>query len=470
MAATAVLAIMVIGMALFAVRYLKGVPADQPALRFSISVPDKTTFLEPPLPLSISHNGRLAAFIAISDGVSRVWIRALDSLEPRPLTGTEGVLPSLFWSSDDRFIGFFVPGKLKKIDIAGGPPQVICDVATFRGGTWNRDGTIVFSEGVLKRVLASGGKPQPMTTLDASRQEITHIAPEFLPDGNHFLFLSATTSPENNAVMGGSLSSKETKLVLNASSLAKYDSGHLLFARDGALMAQSFDITKLQVTGDAFTVAEQIRNNPSIGAAAFSASGNGTLIYRTGGDARNRKLQWFDRSGKSLGPVGPTGAYRDPELSPDGKRVAVVRRDPQTQNDDIWLIDVASGVPNRWTFDPGIDMYPVWGPTGEQIAFGTSRNGVDNLYLKPSHGGMEELLLKGAAIPRDWSRDNRFLVYGVAAATQLMVLPLFGDRKAFPYLPSSKFQTAQSRISPDGKWLAYYSTESGKQEIYVQNF
>jgi eukaryotic-like serine/threonine-protein kinase len=194
------------------------------------------------------------------------------------------------------------------------------------------------------------------------------------------------------------------------------------------------------------------------------------LQSKSGSNAGSRKLEWFDRSGKTLGTVGPIGEYRDPELSPDGKRIAVVRRDPQTQNDDIWLIDVANGVPSRWTFDPGIDMYPVWSPTGEQIAFGTSRNGMDGLYLKAADGGVEDLLLKEAAIPRDWSRDKRFLVYGVATATQLMVLPLSGDRKPFPYLPDSKFQTAQSRISPDGKWLVYWSNETGRQEIYVQNF
>jgi Tol biopolymer transport system component len=202
----------------------------------------------------------------------------------------------------------------------------------------------------------------------------------------------------------------------------------------------------------------------------FGASGNGTIAYSTGGAAGLRKLQWFDRSGRLLSTVGPVGIYRNPELSPDGKRIAIDETDPRNMNEDIWMIDVAQGMPTRWTFNPGIDMYPVWSPTGEQIAFGSSRDGAVNIYLQGSNGGTEELLLKGAAIPRDWSRDNRFLVYGVAAGSQLMILPLFGDRKPFPYLSDSSSTTAQARISPDGKWLAYYSDETGREEIYVRNF
>jgi eukaryotic-like serine/threonine-protein kinase len=471
--ATALLATLVIATAPFTIRYLTQTPADRSALRFSFSVPEKVIYGNAaiaPFP-AVSNNGKAIAFVALQDGISRIWVRPLDSLEPRPLSGTEGASTAFpFWSPDDRFVAFFTPGKLKKVDISGGPAQVICDVTAGSGGSWNSDGTIIFTEGVLKRVSAAGGRPEAITTLDTNRHEVAHALPIFLPDGNHFLFLSRTNSNDTYAVMAGSLNSKELKTVMNGNSRVQYDSGHLLFVRDGTLFAQRFDAGKQQLVGDPFTIAEQIRHNVFNGAAAFSASGNGVLVYRTGNQDANRKLEWFDRSGRSLGVVGPPGAYRNPELSPDGKRIAVERTDPQTQNDDIWIFDVARGIPNRQTFDPGIDMYPVWSPNGEQIAFGTSRAQVDNLYLRNSMGGTEELLLKGAAIPRDWTKDNRFIVYGVGAGSQLMVLPLSGDRKPFPFLASSTFSYAQARVSPDGKWLAYYSNESGRNEIYVQDF
>jgi Tol biopolymer transport system component len=471
--ATAVFAALIIAMAPFTIRYLSQAQADRTVLRFWFSPPEKATYGNAaiaPFP-AVSHNGKNIAFVAVQDGISRIWLRSLDSLEPKLLSGTEGALTTFpFWSPDDRFIAFFTSGKLKKVDISGGPAQVICDVATGAGGSWNRDGVIIFPDGVLKRVSAAGGRPESITTLDSNRHEVAHTLPVFLPDGNHFLFLSRTNSLDTYAVMAGSLNSKELKTVMNGNSMVGYDSGHLLFVRDGTLFAQRFDTQKQQFAGDPFTVAEQVRHNVFNGNAAFSVSGNGALVYRTGVQDANRKLEWFDRSGRSLGVVGQPGAYRNPELSPDGKRIAVERTDPQTQNDDIWIFDVARGVPNRLTFDPGIDMYPVWSPNGEQIAFGTSRAQADNLYLRSSTGGTEELLLKGAAIPRDWTKDNRFIVYGVGAGSQLMVLPLSGDRKPFPFLASSSFNYAQARVSPDGKWLAYYSNESGRNEIYVQDF
>jgi serine/threonine protein kinase len=470
-AVIAAMSLLLIGSAPLAYRYLSQTK-DRAVMRFSFTMPDKVSYgvnSLAPFP-SVSHDGKSVAFVALQDGISRVWIRPIDSLEPRLLPGTEGALAEFpFWSADDRHLGFFTPGKLKKVDINGGPAQVVCDVAAGFGGSWNRDNIIIFSDIVVKRVSSGGGIPEPITSLDPKRHEVSHSLPAFLPDGNHFLFLSRTASLETYAVMAGSLNSKEIKLVMNGNSLVEYDSGHLLFVRDGTLFAQRFDPEKQQFLGDPFSVAEQIRQNVNNGLATFSVS-NGTLAYRTGNPDGNRRLEWFDRSGKSLGVVGMPGSFRNPELSPDGKRIAVERIDIQTQNDDVWVFDVARGIPSRLTFDPGIDMYPVWSPNGEQIAFGTSRKGTDNLYLTSSTGGTEELLLKGAAIPRDWTKDNRFIVYGVGAGSQLMVLPLSGDRKTFPFLANSGFTYAQARVSPDGKWLAYYSNESGRNEIYVQNF
>jgi Tol biopolymer transport system component len=463
-------ALSLLAASVLAVLYFMRTPAERPVLRFSISAPEKAVFPNSPLTpfVSVSHDGRTIAFLAISDGIQRIWVRSLDSLDARLLAGTEGVAGTWpFFSPDDRFLGFFAAGRLKKIDIGGGPAQVICD-ATGLMGSWNQNGVIVFSllggGGPLYRVDADGGKAEPVTVLDASRHETGHGAPEFLPDGDHFLFTSGTAA--TSAIMAGSLRSKEINLVLNGESNFHYDSGHLLFVRDGTLLAQRFDVTKLRVTGDTVKVADQISG--ALGGYAFASSGNGTLIYRTRGNATNRQLQWFDRSGKLLSSVGPPGAYRNPELSPDGKRIAVEQTDPQTQNIDIWLIDVASGAANRWKFDPGFNLFPVWSPTGDQIAFGTPRNG-GNIYVKGSNGGAEELLIKEALYPQAWSRDNRFLLYNVQALSRFMVLPLFGDRKPFLYLPNFAAY-GHAQISPDGKWLAFFSNESGELEVYVRNF
>jgi dipeptidyl aminopeptidase/acylaminoacyl peptidase len=307
--------------------------------------------------------------------------------------------------------------------------------------------------------------------LNQSRHEQNHAWPYFLPDGDHFLFLARTSEVENNALMVGSLSSKEVKFVINAHSRAAYDpSGYLLFVRERSLMAQPFDARKLLVTGDAFPIAEQLEYNPSTGGAAFTASFNGLLAYRTGMNSSSTRLTWFDRAGKPLNSLGSVATQRFPELSPDGKRVAIERIDPQKQTSDIWVIETDRDLSTPLTFDPANDRYPGWSPDGAQIVFTSDRNQAQGLYVKPSSGaGTEQLVLKTDAADPSWSADGKFVVFRNGGAQEIFQLPLSGERQPVSYL-KSQFTKRHAKLSPDGRWLAYASDESGKYEVYVQSF
>ena len=327
----------------------------------------------------------------------------------------------------------------------------------------------------IETVPAAGGTPKPITTLDRSRQERGHFLPYFLPDGRHFLYLAVSGRRENTGIYVGSLDSKDRKRLLDVQSEVRYASpGYLLFVRDRTLMAQRFDASRLELSGDPFPVAEQVASNSIFGDAMFSVSGNGVLAYRGGAVSGDSQLMWFDRTGKRLGPVGTPGEYLNQELSPDGKRVAFERN--STHGDrDIWLLELPEGAATRFTFNPADDYYPVWSADGTEIVFASNREGSFGLYQKPSSGaGNEEPLLKSSVdiAPYSWSADGRFIAYrslGAKGFTEVWVLPLFGDRKPFPFL-QAEFSQSGPRISPDGRWLAYYSTESGRFEVYIQSF
>ncbi|MBI1955862.1 MAG: PD40 domain-containing protein, partial [Acidobacteria bacterium] len=442
-------------------------------MRFSVSPPENTSLLSDlaeRTPL-ISPDGQRLAFVARgSDDINMLWVRPLDSLTAQPLPGTEGA-STPFWSVDSRFLGFIAERKLKKIEVSGGPPQTLAAPGDG-GGTWNSQGEIVFRRGnTLSRVSAAGGEATPVTTLNQSRQEGMHVRPDFLPDGRHFLYFASSANPENNGVYAGSLDSQETVRLLNANSMAQYaPPGYLLFVRGDALMAQPFNATRLQLTGEAFPVAAQVYADPTYGSAAFSVSNNGVLVYRTGVGNFRSQLTWFDRTGKQIGTVGPPGVYFNPKLSPDGKRVAVEQ--VTSGNRDIWILDIERGIATRFTFDATDELDPLWSPDGKYIAFVSTRDSLRSLYQKLSSGaGSEEVLLKGAVgtIAHDWSLDGRFITYRPSAGIYIWVLPLFGDRKPFSYL-QPEFGVASSQISPDGKWLAYRSNESGRWEGFVQSF
>jgi dipeptidyl aminopeptidase/acylaminoacyl peptidase len=355
---------------------------------------------------------------------------------------------------------------------------------------------IVFGTGGgkgLMRVSEAGGAASPLTTLDFSSQEILHADPSFLPDGRHFVYQRFSTAVEKTAIYLGSLDAKpeqqgSKRLVVASDSSAAYAPsadptlGHLLFVRGGSLMAQAFDARRLELDGEAVPIAEGL---PDIGLPMFSVSATGVLAYRTGGAGGlpTTQLTWFDRAGKILGTVGEPGQYNTVALSPDGTRVAVSRNDPRTAgggfgaqrgNTDIWLHEFSRGTSARLPSDPGMDWMAVWSPDGSRIIFASARDGPMNLYQKVSSGaGNEEALLKSneVKLSYDWSQDGRFLLYGVGLQKYgLWVLPLTGDdHKPTPYLQTES-NASQARFSPDSRWIAYMSDESGKKEVYVRPF
>ena len=451
------------------------------ALKFSILPPQGVTFQPGMMALS-PDGGRLAFAATGADGKSLLWIRPLESVESRPLSGTDGgFFP--FWSPDGRFLAFFAEGKLKKIEASGGPPQTLCDARVGRGGTWNREGIIVFAPfptGNLYRVSSAGGQATPVTTLDESRQENSHRWPAFLPDGRHFLFFARSKQRENRAICVGSLDSRRVVRLMSGNSNALYTPpGYLLFERDGWLVARRLDPRRLELEGDPLPIAEKVRGSDPLTAAAFTVSETGFLAYGTGAAADSRQLVWLDRSGKPLGSIGSPAIYIDVSLSPDQKRVALDLVDMDVGGREMWLIELNRGVTSRLSLGPRQETSPIWSPNGSRIAFASSERGFSldssDLYQRPSSGaGDEELLFKSDAlkVPSDWSLDGRLLLYetiGPRTKRDLWVLPLSGDRKPTPVL-QMPFNESFGSFSPDGRWIVYVSDESGRPEVYVQAF
>ena len=489
-AAVAVLALAAITLAV--VHFTEPDPQVE-TTRFLIQQPEGVRFGRA---AQISPDGRHLAFVgASSDGVQRLWIRSLDSLQARPLAGTEGIsLPSLpFWSPDSRFLGFFADGKLKKISASGGPPQTLCDASFGRGGTWAGGSTegedvIVFAPrqtSALYRVSAAGGEPMPVTVLDESTHETTHRHPHFLPDGRHFLYLGGRGTGDRGVYVGsldagaeGQPDSNEKSPLLPDNSVVRYapptpwhPRGYLLFVRENSLMAQEFDGGRLEPAGQPFPIAEGIQGGLGLTASVFSVSRTGVLAYQTGVGGGLTQLQWFDREGKPLNSVGDPGSYWTFSVSPDETRTAVSR----TDSGDIWISDLSRGVSSRFTFDPAVEFSHTWSPDGERLVFSSAREGPFDLYLKPTSGaGEAELLLRTGNNkgPRDWSRDGRLILYQeqhVDTGWDLWVLPLDGEGQPSPYL-QTEFNEELGQFSPDGRWVAYASDETGRTEVYVQPF
>jgi serine/threonine protein kinase len=463
--------------------YFRPASDDIRPVRFLITPPENWSFSElsssatlATASLAVSPDGHRISFVAAgADRKSLLWVRSLDTLSAQPLSGTEGA-ERTFWSPDGRFLGFFASGKLKKIEVSGGPPITLCDSGDGVGGTWSRDGMIVFAPSLssgLQTVSAAGGVPTTATTLGEG--DTGHRRPFFLPDGRHFLYRAAGSAPASGPVYVSSLDSAERKFLINSDSInVIYSQGHLLFLRETTLMAQPFDARRLAVTGEAFPIAEKIQTtntNPPYG--VFSASENGVLAYQTGPGAVGTNLTWFDRTGKQIGVLGDSRLYGDLELSPDQKRASV--SGPSQSGMDIWLYDVARGLPTRFTFGPGVAGASIWSPDGSRIVFASTRKGHYDLYQKPSSGaGIEEVLVEDnlEKIPVSWSPDGRFILYsstGSHPGTDLFVLPLSGNRKPVPFVPT-RFSESQGQFSPDGRWVAYTSFESGRAEVYVAPF
>ncbi len=455
-------------------------PGHHEGWRFQIALP-------PDLRLSaygsfaLSPNGRLLAYFAANpDGVYHLWIRSQESLEARPVPGTDTVETSRagsprppFWSPDSRFVAYGFNGKLVKVDVvAGGLPQTVCtipDAAT--GGSWNAAGIMLLgnNQGGLLKVSSEGGVPSPATVVDTASKERNHGFPVFLPDGKHFLYLR-TGGPARSGIYVGSIENKPdaqpaNRLLAGFSDAAfvtgQSSVGDLLYLNQGRLLAQRFDSRRRELVGQPVAVADQIGSFATYG--FFAASENHVLIYRVAN--LNSQMKWFDRDGKILGVAGDPAVYSPGlALSPDGSKVAASR------DGDIWLYEFARGVSTRLTLGLGGNLSPVWSPDGARVTYSSTRSGPGDLYRKYANGtGQDELLLKSdqAKFPTSWSPDERSLLYTVGSNEDRSLWMLSHDNAPTPYIQSHSV-AEKGYFSPNNRWIAYVSAESGRGEIYVQ--
>ncbi len=430
--------------------------------------------------IAISPDGRKVAFVAIDTlGRPRLYVRPLNSLVALALPGTEDAFYP-FWSPNSDFIAFFTQGKLKKIDASGGPPLSICDVREARGGTWSKDDIIVFTPSAidpLYSVPAAGGIPTKLTVLDTALHESTHRFPWFLPDGKHFLYFARIgNGTDGDAVYVGSLDGEPRKKLLNTRSNAIYASGHVLFVREATLVAQAFDADRLELTGNAVPIAEQVRFNQNWNRGSFSASQNGMLIYEGGVGPAINQLAIFDRTGKNVTIMKGTQSVFEGAFSPDQRKIAFSSIDPNQRNEDIWVYDIARSITTRLTFDPGTETDPVWSPDGKQVVFASDRLKNTLLYVKNSDGtGNDQVLFESNRdmFPTSWSRDGKYIAYvdygPKKTKRDIWTVSLSGDKKPVPFLETD-FVDDEPRFSHDGRWITYYSNESGQGEIYVRPF
>jgi len=491
-----------------AVSYFRPAPPIAEAIAFPLTFPDGFAFVgggpsgSSPAPVAISPDGRQLAFLGSGpDSVRMIWVRSRSEVSPRMLPGTEGAL-SPFWSPDSRHVAFFVPGaagKLKRVEVAGGLPQDICGARNALGGSWSKDGVIVFATNApgtgIQRVPATGGTPEAVTT--GAPGEGLHSRPVFLPDGRRFLFRVLSGNASRGWVYLASLDSKDRhRLVETESSNTAYSAGHLLYLRGATLMAHPFDAADGALRGDPYPVVQGIQTFGAIPVGVFSASPNGVLVYQPGTIAAGTELRWFTRSGIRENRVGDVGTIGDVRMSRDGSRVAYSRRsDGADGTSDIWIVETATALANRFTFDSGNEFGAVFSPDGRDVVFNSSKKGHLDLYRKAADGTGSEVELfadDSDKSPADWSPDGRFLLYvrtptvapsppspGAQAATrapaaaagrqQLWVLPLEGDRKPFPLMPDDETQTPGS-FSPDGRFVVFTGSDGSRNQVFVTPF
>jgi Tol biopolymer transport system component len=476
--------------ALAFVHFRETAPVPQ-AVQFSLEPPPDSTFADEYGGFAASPDGRYVVLSARAHaaGAPSLWLRPLDSLTARALPGTEGGnFPT--WSPDSRSLAFSAGGKLKRIEITGGAPLTLGDAegsAVSPTGTWNRDGVILFGGSAgLKRVSASGGGATFLTKVDPGKKETGHGYPQFLPDGNRFLYYVDSSDQNVRGVYAGSLSNPgQRQQIVRTAAKAVYvppraaHPGYLLWMQDQNLLAQRFDASSLKLEGDPVSVAEEVGLNPTNPMrAAFWASDAGLLTYFSNPSSLKRPIVWIGRDGKQLGEAAPEDSFYGLALAPGAERMAVERAEVGTgrANRDVWLREFARGVMTRLTFDPARDGTPVWSPDGKQVAFSSDReNGIPQIYRKDASGaGQEERLSEGSnsKIVLDWSKDGKYLLYreeNPVTNRDLMALPLQGDRKPIPVV-NTQFQESTGAISPDGHWVAYASNDSGRYQLYVQAF
>ncbi|MGA2345562.1 MAG: protein kinase [Candidatus Sulfotelmatobacter sp.] len=441
----------------------------------------ESMYFPAPLPfpatdIAVAPNGHTIAVVGYQESARKnvIWIYELGSPSARSLPGTESATYP-FWSSDGRSIAFFADAQLKKLEVAGGPVQTICDAPSGRGGTWNKDGVIVFAPETtagLFRVPASGGAATRISSLDTSRGEGSLRWPVFLPDGNHFLYLAANFTGQKgvNAIYVGSLDSNEKRFVVESTANAAYAvPGYLLFYKDRTLLAQPFDLKGFALTGEPTVILPEVQFLPQVKRAIFAVSNQGLLVAQSGSEAALSQLVWFDRKGNAAGTVGRPEVYGNVFLAPNGRSVATDKTDMASLNIDVWTYELQPDSGKRLTFDPAIDAVPIWSPDATRLVFASNRQTYFGLFVKNSDGAIDEKNIVQGEIgnfPSDWSRDGKYILF--CRGPDLWFV-------TYPDLKSSLFLKAPSvlrngQFSPDGKWAAYASNESGKWEIYVTSF
>jgi len=469
----AALALSLIAVIVLAFGFVRRAPRPAPIVRFQIAAPEGFTFIGSP---SLSPNGRMIAFDGrdAASGDVRIWIRQLDALTPRALSGTEGATRP-FWSPDSRFVAFVAGGKLKKVDVTGGPAQSLADTPNGSDGSWGREGVILLDgrgNDPILRIPAAGGAPRPEVKSDPSGDVVGVGWPQFLPDGRHFLYVVVGRGGTSKLMLRA-LDSEDSKLLLETPSRVQFvEPGYLLYVREDTLVAQRFDAARHALQGEAVPLSEGLGID-SVGLAHFTASEDGTLVYRAG-QTRNRQLLWVDRGGKELDAVGDPAEWGDLWPSPDGRRLVVDLSERSTRP-DLWIRDLIRGTTTRFTFDPASEIAPLWSPDGRRVVFSSNRSGVFNLYEKDAAGTGEErelLTSENLALVSDWSRDGRFLLfYSQDKDTDwdVWALEMQGERKAVPIV-KTKFAELRPGLSPDARYMVYQSDESGRAEIYVVDF
>jgi eukaryotic-like serine/threonine-protein kinase len=471
--------LVVTGLAVFTVLRSRTPPAARP-LRFAVTIPPGATYSPGEISrgFALSPDGTRLVIEAIVRGRRRLFLRPLDSEKAVELDGTtEAEAP--FWSPDGRYIAFFADGKLKKIPAAGGPPEELCASASFDiVGSWNREGTILFSQissqrGYLLRVSDKGGEAVRVLPGDQSRDEVADSWPHFLPDGRRFLYVASHPTASGHGpreLRVASFDAKESHFVTRLDSMAEYASpGYLLYVRDATLFAQPFDEASARLRGEPILVAENVHYFFGPAHASFSVSQTGVLAYQTA--APLSRLVWLDRAGKEIGTLGQPQVLNGFRIAPEGGKVAAAIEDRRIGTSDVWVFELTRGVSTRLHSDPVDERCPVWFPDGSSVAYRSDRKGPPDVYeIALGAPGSERAVLElpGVQQPEDISRDGRFLVYcnNVSAESGVWLLPLFGDRKPVRWF-QTRFAQRSPRFSPDGRWIAFESDESGDPEVYV---
>jgi Tol biopolymer transport system component len=438
----------------------------------------------------VSPNGKMVAFTALQQNRRMLWVRWLDSQEARMIPGTERATQA-FWSPDSRSLAFFGPNYLRRVELSGGPAQEICAASIpLGGGSWSEDGVIVFSprpDGVLFRVPAAGGTPQPVTTLDQSRGETIHRSPAFLPDGRHFLYVASSGKPNGTSLRIGSLDSTDSRLLLDGAGNGSYvpptqgRSGSLLFFFGGAVMAQPFDPDRLALSGGRTALIPKVFYHK--GRAEFSVSANGVLSYQPA-DRKNFQLGWLDRAGRLIQTIGARNDYSALRLSPDDKHLVFSEEEDFSSNAAVWTMELARGLVSPVTNLPHASFLPVWSPDGNEILFSNGNEQRMQLLRQPLNSSKPVTVVDtpGPKFPTDWSDDGRFVTYFTPwpefVTLKTFVVDLTNsdvEQNARMLFLGSQYNEAEAVFLPAHSssgphWIAYTSTETGRPEVYVRSF